>query len=239
MNDQLRDYRGRSEIHGWAERDIVGGRLRMEVVGCIEHYGDPIVTAHVDGAFDKRGLPDPLVLVSPFSARGDRIVRLIILRNLAGVDCCEFTAPSTVELAARRMRADPLDVATRRKRRSNTMVRNALFASLIALGVAAGAAQAQAPDTTGLVPGGGNIIGGGLGATLVGGGDNSVILYNQPGAGGGGAGWSQAGRTARFGGTHGDGPQVEYVGPAPAGVGREAWLSGGGDNAEVVYGRRR
>ena len=49
------------------------------------------------------------------------------------------------------------------------------------------------------MPGGGNIIGGGLGATIVGGGDNSVIIYNQPGAGGGGAGWSQAGRTARFG----------------------------------------
>ena len=86
VNDQLRDYWGRSEIRGWAERDIVGGRLRMEAVGCIEHYGDPIVTAHVDGAFDKRGLPDPLVLVFHFSARRDRIVRLIILRNLAGVE---------------------------------------------------------------------------------------------------------------------------------------------------------
>ena len=58
------------------------------------------------------------------------------------------------------------------------------------------------------MPGGGNIIGGELGATIVGGGDDSVIVYNQPGAGGGGAGWSQTGRTARFGSTHGDGPQV-------------------------------
>ncbi len=118
------------------------------------------------------------------------------------------------------------------------MVRNALFASLIALG-AAGAVQAQAPDPAGRLSGGGNIVGGGVGATIVGGGDNSVILYSQPGAGGGGAGWSQAGRIAHFGGTHGDGPRVEYVTPAPAGPGREAWLKGGGDNAEVVYGRSR
>ncbi len=55
------------------------------------------------------------------------------------------------------------------------MLRNALFASVIALG-AAGAAQAQAPDTTGLaVPATGN-VGGGGGATIVGGGDNTTIL---------------------------------------------------------------
>jgi hypothetical protein len=118
------------------------------------------------------------------------------------------------------------------------MVRNALFASLIALGVA-GAAQAQAPDTTGLVPGGGNVVGGGRAATIVGGGEDRVILYSQLGAGGGRAGWSQTGRIARFGSTPGDGPQIEYVGPAPAEPGREAWLNGGGDNAEVVYSRPR
>jgi hypothetical protein len=118
------------------------------------------------------------------------------------------------------------------------MVRKALFASLIALSVA-GAAQAQAPDTTGHVPGGGSIVGGGRGATILGGGDNSIILYSQSGAGGGGAGWAQAGRIARFGSPHGDGPQIEYVAPAPAGMGREARLIGGGDNAEVVYSRPR
>jgi hypothetical protein len=83
--------------------------------------------------------------------------------------------------------------------------------------------------------GGGNVVGGGRGATLVGGGDDMVILYATSGAGGGGAGWSQAGRTARFAATDGDGPQVEYTAAAPARTGREAWLVGGGDDAEVVY----
>ena len=40
-----------------------------------------IVSANIDGSFDKRGLPDPLQLDFYFSARDDKIVQLIILRN--------------------------------------------------------------------------------------------------------------------------------------------------------------
>ncbi len=58
--------------------------------------------------------------------------------------------------------------------------------------------------------------------------------------GGGGGVLSQPGRLARFAGGHGEGGlQVEYLTPAPADTGLEAWLLGGGDNAEVVYDRRR
>jgi hypothetical protein len=118
-------------------------------------------------------------------------------------------------------------------------MRRIALSALLATGLAAGAAQAQAPDVGGRAPGGGNLVGGGRAATIVGGGDDRAVLYAQPGAGVGGAGWSQAGRTARFAGTQGDGPQVEYVGPAPAGAGREARLVGGGDDAELVYARPR
>ena len=38
-------------------------------------------TANVDGNYDKRGLPDPLVLAFYFTAQSDLIVQLIILRN--------------------------------------------------------------------------------------------------------------------------------------------------------------
>jgi hypothetical protein len=51
----------------------------------VEHYGHFIVTANVDGDYDKRGLPDPLVLAFYFSAYGDRIVQLIILRNQSDI----------------------------------------------------------------------------------------------------------------------------------------------------------
>ncbi|GAA0577733.1 hypothetical protein GCM10009416_15370 [Craurococcus roseus] len=102
---------------------------------------------------------------------------------------------------------------------------------------------AQAPSGAGIAsfvgPDAGSVVGGGA-ATLLGGGDDMVILYSPGGAGGGGADYAQPGRTARFTSTDGDGPQVEYPGAVPAGAGRgrEAWLFGGGDNAEVVYAPR-
>jgi hypothetical protein len=81
VNDQLRDYWGKSAIREWATRDIIGERLTMRVVNIREHYGHCILTANIDGNYDKRGLPDPLVLTFYLSAHGDQIVQLIILRN--------------------------------------------------------------------------------------------------------------------------------------------------------------
>ncbi len=114
------------------------------------------------------------------------------------------------------------------------MFRNTLFASVIALG-AAGAAQAQAPDTNGLAAPAtaGNAVGGG-GATIVGGGDNTTILYSGGGAGTGGALQAQPPRLARARNGYG-GVSVDYLEPETARPGREAWMVGGGDNAQVVY----
>ena len=81
VNDQLRDYWGKPAIREWAERDVIGGTLTMNVTEVINHYGNFIVTANVDGNYDKRGLPDPLVLAFYFTAQSDLIVQLIILRN--------------------------------------------------------------------------------------------------------------------------------------------------------------
>jgi hypothetical protein len=113
-----------------------------------------------------------------------------------------------------------------------TMTRTAL-ASFLALALAAGAAQAQPRG-----PLAGNIVGGGD-ASISGGGDNLTVTYNTGGAGDGSALTAQPGRFARFAGNDGDGPRVEYLSPAPTNPGREAWLLGGGDNAEVVYVRPR
>jgi hypothetical protein len=81
VNDQLRDYWGKPTIREWAKRDIIGERLTMNVTKVINHYDNVIVTANVDGNYDKRGLPDPLVLAFYFTAQSDLIVQLIILRN--------------------------------------------------------------------------------------------------------------------------------------------------------------
>jgi hypothetical protein len=81
VNDQLRDHWGKAAIRSWAERDIIGERLTITVTKIVRHYSNFIVTADVDGNFDKRGLPDPLVLAFYFTPHNDLIIQLIILRN--------------------------------------------------------------------------------------------------------------------------------------------------------------
>jgi hypothetical protein len=81
VNDQLRDYWGKAAIRGWAEQDIIGERLIIAVTKVVKHYDNFIVTADIDGNFDKRGLPDPLVLAFYFTPHNDLIIQLIILRN--------------------------------------------------------------------------------------------------------------------------------------------------------------
>jgi hypothetical protein len=81
VNDQLRDYWGKAAIRDWAERDIIGEKLTIAVTNIVRHYGNFVVTADIDGNFDKRGLPDPLVLAFYFTPRDDLIIQLIILRN--------------------------------------------------------------------------------------------------------------------------------------------------------------
>ena len=44
----------------------------------VEHHGDIIVRAEIDGEFDKTGLPDPLVLID-----NGKISQLIITNNKA------------------------------------------------------------------------------------------------------------------------------------------------------------
>ncbi len=100
-------------------------------------------------------------------------------------------------------------------------MRRTALASLFALALATGAAQAD------------SVVGGGS-AIITGGGDNMQIAYSAGGAGGL---RSQPGRLARPTGIP-TGTGVEYLESAPSDPGREAWMVGGGDNAEVVYDRR-
>jgi ketosteroid isomerase-like protein len=81
LNDNLQERWGKAAIRKWAEHEFIGERVSIFVVACIEHHRSVIVNAHVDGDFDQRGLPYPLVLTFYFSIDGDRIVQLIILRN--------------------------------------------------------------------------------------------------------------------------------------------------------------
>ncbi len=82
VNDQLAEHSGKPAICEWAKCDVVGVELALYVVDVVLRNGHATMTGHVSGNFDMRGLPDPLVLRFYFSARGDRIVQLIILRRV-------------------------------------------------------------------------------------------------------------------------------------------------------------
>jgi hypothetical protein len=81
VNDAQREFWGAAAIRAWAEKELFGAKVTMDVVRIQVHYGDFIVTANLDGTFDKTGLPDPLLLTFYFTLKGDKIVKLIILLN--------------------------------------------------------------------------------------------------------------------------------------------------------------
>ena len=112
------------------------------------------------------------------------------------------------------------------------MIRSTAFILLSTL--AATPVLAQAPTDLSYAPSArGNVVGGG-GASLAGGGEDMTITYSRGGAGGG-ASYEQLGRVASFAGTPGDGPYLTYGAPVATDPGRNAWLIGGGDNAQIVY----
>jgi hypothetical protein len=81
VNDIQREFWGGVAIGKWAEREIFGVHVTMEVMRAIDHYGEVIVNAKLDGTYDKTGLPDPLILTFYFTVREDKITMLIIMRN--------------------------------------------------------------------------------------------------------------------------------------------------------------
>lgn len=81
VNDQLQEHWGHISIRRWAARDIVGQRLTMRVLKVFNHHENIILTAHVSGEYDKRGLPDPLVLTFYFCLSCRSIVQLLIIQN--------------------------------------------------------------------------------------------------------------------------------------------------------------
>lgn len=82
VNDELVEYAGGERIRLWTERHVVGRRLALHAVSCSASRERAVVTAHLTGEFDARGLPDPLVLSLYFSLLGDSISQLVVLQNV-------------------------------------------------------------------------------------------------------------------------------------------------------------
>lgn len=83
VNDQQREIWGTAAIRDWADREIIGSKVKNIIVEAVPHHGGFIVRARIDGDFDRTGLPDPLILHFYFSVRGEKITQLIILLNKA------------------------------------------------------------------------------------------------------------------------------------------------------------
>lgn len=83
--DEGHEYQGATAIKEWSEQHHFSTKLIMEATNVVQIHNKTIITAKIDGDFDKTGLPDPLLLDFHFTVSEDKITRLIILfaRKLA------------------------------------------------------------------------------------------------------------------------------------------------------------
>ena len=83
VNDIKREFLGHAAIRAWADKEIFGDNIALDVQEAYEQHGDFILRFRVGGDFDRTNLPDPLILTYYFSIRADRITQLIIIHNAA------------------------------------------------------------------------------------------------------------------------------------------------------------
>ncbi len=81
VNDHRDEFVGEEAIRAWAAREIIGDRVTMKVVSQRVVGNHVTLKAEVDGAFEKRGLPSPLVLAFYFCLSASRISALVIVHN--------------------------------------------------------------------------------------------------------------------------------------------------------------
>jgi hypothetical protein len=81
VNDDRREIWGTEAIRALMANEFVGDRVTMEVREVLDHYGDIIVRARYDGTYDKRNLPDELVMTSYFGICDDKITSLTVIFN--------------------------------------------------------------------------------------------------------------------------------------------------------------
>ena len=96
VNDRHRQFWGEPAIRRWCEIEITGDHLTMDVTEVINHYGDCIVTAIIDGDFDKSELPAMFKLQFYMTVRDSKLVQIIVLP----VDGRKLSKPTETSEAA-------------------------------------------------------------------------------------------------------------------------------------------
>lgn len=83
VNDHRDEFSGKDQIRAWAAREIIGDHVTMKIVRATRLGEHAALKAEVDGDFDKKGLPSPLLLNFYFSVGGDKISALVIVLDKA------------------------------------------------------------------------------------------------------------------------------------------------------------
>jgi len=60
----------------WSDEKLIGANVTFAITDITISGDSSVVTAEVDGDFDKTGLPDPFVMALHFVISGSKIVRL-------------------------------------------------------------------------------------------------------------------------------------------------------------------
>lgn len=77
--DEGQEYVGLDKIQEWSAQHHFAAKLELEVTNVIEKNHITVVTAKVDGDFDRTGLPDPLLLDFHFTILKGIVSKLEIL----------------------------------------------------------------------------------------------------------------------------------------------------------------
>ncbi len=81
VNDFARNFIGADAIRKWSDKEMIGDKVTFAADEVIEHYGDFMITALTDGNYDKSKAPDPTYLDYFFTVKGDKIVKMIVIKN--------------------------------------------------------------------------------------------------------------------------------------------------------------
>jgi uncharacterized protein (TIGR03067 family) len=76
VDDAGRIIRGRGAIRQWAAHDIFAASVTLDALDVNEYESGLTIRGKVDGTFDRKGLPDPLVMTFDVAFRCGRISKL-------------------------------------------------------------------------------------------------------------------------------------------------------------------
>jgi|SRR5687768_15981298 len=79
LTDEGQEYHGISAIKKWSDEKLIGANVTFDITDITVGGEVILVTAEVDGDFDKTGLPDPFVMVLHFVTSSSKIKRLAFL----------------------------------------------------------------------------------------------------------------------------------------------------------------